>query len=81
MPILDGYSGKVNRKGQKQMRKNLKEARNKAGMTQKQVAEYLGMTEQAYQKIEYGTRIGKIETWDKLEDLFNIHQRKLRENF
>lgn len=61
------------------MRKNLKEARNKAGMTQKQVAEYLGMTEQAYQKIEYGTRIGKIETWDKLEDLFNIHQRKLRE--
>lgn len=63
------------------MRKNLKEARNKAGMTQKQVAEYLGMTEQAYQKIEYGTRIGKIETWDKLEDLFNIHQRKLRENF
>lgn len=60
-------------------RKNLKEARQKAGLTQKQVAEYLGITEQAYQKIEYGTRIGKIELWDKLEDLFNIHQRILRE--
>lgn len=61
------------------MRENLKNARKAANMTQRQVAEYLGMTEQAYQKIEYGTRIGKIETWDKLEDLFNIHQRKLRE--
>lgn len=61
------------------MRKNLKEARQKAGMTQKEVAEHLGMTERAYQKIEYGTRIGKIENWDKLEDLFGVHQRKLRE--
>lgn len=61
------------------MRENLKKARQAAGMTQKQVAEYLGITEHAYQKIEYGERIGKIETWDKLEDLFLIHQRKLRE--
>ncbi len=60
-------------------RENLKKARQKAGMTQKQVAEYLGITEHAYQKIEYGTRIGKIEIWDKLEDLFNIHQRILRQ--
>lgn len=62
------------------MRENLKNARRKAGMTQKEVAEYLGMTERAYQKIEYGTRIGKIETWDKLEDLFGIHQRILRKD-
>jgi len=61
------------------MRKNLKEARQKAGMTQKQVAEYLGISEHAYQKIEYGKRIGKIDNWDKLEDLFGIHQRCLRE--
>ncbi len=61
------------------MRKNLKEARQKAGMTQKQVAEYLGITEQHYQRIEYGTTIGKIALWDKLEDLFNVHQRVLRE--
>lgn len=61
------------------MRKNLKEARQKAGMTQREVAEYLGMTERAYQRIESGERIGMIETWDLLEDLFKIHQRILRE--
>ncbi len=60
-------------------RDNLKEARQKAGMTQKQVAEYLGITEVHYQRIEYGTTIGKVAIWDKLEDLFNVHQRKLRE--
>lgn len=62
------------------MRKNLKDARRKKGLTQKQVAEYLGITEHAYQKIEYGERIGKIESWDKLEDLFGVHQRTLRED-
>ena len=61
------------------MRENLKNARKAAGMTQRQVAEYLGITEQYYQSIEYGKRIGRIEMWDKLEDLFKIHQRKLRE--
>ncbi len=63
------------------MRKNLKEARQKAGMTQKQVAEYLGITARAYQQIEAGEYQGKIEHWDSLEDLFNIHQRELRELF
>lgn len=43
------------------MRRNLKEARQKAGMTQKQVAEYLGITLTAYQNIEYGTMLGKIK--------------------
>lgn len=61
------------------MRKNLKEARQKAGMTQKEVAEHLGMTERAYQRVESGERLGTIETWDLLEDLFGIHQRNLRE--
>ncbi len=61
------------------MRENLKAARKAKGLTQKQVAEYLGITEQHYQRIEYGKTIGKIELWDKLEDLFNVHQRTLRE--
>ena len=61
------------------MRKNLQAARKAKGMTQKQVAEYLGVTEQHYQRIEYGKTVGKIEIWDKLEDLFKIHQRRLRE--
>lgn len=63
------------------MRKNLKEARQKAGMTQKQVAKRLGISEIGYRQIESGKRIGSIKVWDMLEDLFNIHQRKLRENF
>ena len=61
------------------MRKNLKEARKMAGMTQKQVAEYLGISERYYQRIEAGQRIGDFIIWDKLEDLFNVHQRILRE--
>lgn len=60
-------------------RENLKKARKEAGMTQKQVAEYLFITERHYKAIEYGERVGSVELWDKLEDLFNVHQRKLRE--
>lgn len=63
------------------MRENLKNARQRAGMTQRQVAERLGITTRAYQQIEAGDYQGKIEHWDKLEDLFGIHQRKLRDLF
>ncbi len=60
-------------------RKNLKEARKAAGMTQQQVADKLNISLVYYQKIEQGTRTGDFDIWDALEDLFNIHQRKLRE--
>ena len=62
------------------MRKNLKEARQKAGMTQQQVAEKLGITIRSYQRIENGELLGSIKNWDALEDLFGIHQRELRKN-
>lgn len=62
------------------MRKNLKAARKAKGMTQQQTAEAVGLSLIGYQQIERGVRIGKIETWDKLEDLFGVHQRALREN-
>ncbi len=62
------------------MRENLKAARKAKGMTQQQVAEAVGLSLIGYQQIERGVRIGKIETWDKLEDLFGVHQRALREN-
>lgn len=60
-------------------RENLKKARQEAGMTQKQVAEYLYIGERHYKAIEYGERLGSIQLWDMLEDLFKIHQRILRE--
>lgn len=61
------------------MRENLKKARKEAGMTQEQVAEKIGISLVYYQKIEQGTRTGDFYIWDTLEDLFNVHQRKLRE--
>ena len=60
------------------MRKNLKEARQKAGITQKQVADYLDISERYYRQIEAGQRTGDFELWDSFEDLFEIHQRLLR---
>ena len=61
------------------MRKNLKEARQRAGMTQKEVAEYLHVSERHYKFMESGQTTGNVELWDMLEDLFRIHQRVLRE--
>ena len=62
------------------MRKNLKVARQKAGMTQQQMADRLELNLRHYQKIEYGEIGGAFEIWDALEDILGIHQRKLREN-
>ncbi len=61
------------------MRENLKNARLSSGMTQKQVSEHLGINTRAYQYIESGRTLGKVTHWDRLEDLFNVPQRVLRE--
>mgnify|MGYP001076942130 CR=1 FL=1 len=61
------------------MREKLRQARKEKGMTQKQVADYLGIGERYYRFIENGDRTGDFEIWDGLEDLFGIHQRLLRE--
>lgn len=61
------------------MRSVLKEARKAEGMTQQQVADRLGITLRNYQKIEAGDMLGSIRLWDALEDMFNVHQRELRQ--
>lgn len=61
------------------MRSNLRTARKDAGMTQQAVADYLGISLRYYQNIEAGDRTGDFELWDRLEELFNVHQRTLRE--
>lgn len=48
-------------------------------MTQHQVAEYLHVSDRHYKFMESGHTTGNVELWDMLEDLFNIHQRVLRE--
>ena len=62
------------------MRANLKAARKAKGLTQQKMADELGISMIGYRQIESGVRIGKIETWDKLEDILGVHQRILREN-
>lgn len=61
------------------MRKNLKEARQAAGLTQQAMADRLGVSLRHYQKIEYAELNGSFEVWDALEDLLGVHQRILRE--
>lgn len=56
----------------------LKQARTERGMTQQQVADQILVSLRYYQAVEAGTRIGSIEVWDALEDLFGINQRVLR---
>lgn len=62
------------------MRENLKKARQDHNMTQQAVADYLNISLSHYKGIESGDRLGRIDLWDKLEDLLNLHQRKLRED-
>ena len=61
------------------MRSKLKEARQKAGMTQQQMADALGIHLRYYKAMESGERLGSIDLWDKLEDITGVHQRILRE--
>ena len=62
------------------MRQNLKTARLKHGMTQNDAARALGISWRYFQDIEAGRREGKAALWDKLEDLFRVPQRALRQN-
>ncbi len=62
------------------MRENLRQTRREKGLTQQQVAEILDIDGRYYKALEYGERLGSIYFWDKLEDLFGIHQRILRED-
>lgn len=61
------------------IRKNLKEARQRAGMTQQQMADELDISLRYYQNLETGDRTGDFILWDTLEDITGIHQRVLRE--
>lgn len=63
------------------MRKVLKEAREDADLTQRQIAELLGISVRHYQRIESGRSNGSFEIWDDLEDILWVNQRKLREDW
>lgn len=62
------------------MRTILRFARRVAKMKQVEVAKAVGASIRFYQSLESGEREGRCSTWDRLEDLFGIPQRTLREN-
>lgn len=53
--------------------KTLKTIRLDKGMTQQEVANMIGISITSYNLIEQGRKIGRIETWKKLQLLFNIN--------
>lgn len=50
----------------------LKHERIKKNKTQKEVADFLGLTKQAVQRYEAGLSTPKLETWQKLADFFDV---------
>ncbi|MCM1276032.1 MAG: helix-turn-helix domain-containing protein [Lachnospiraceae bacterium] len=50
----------------------LKELRKAKGLKQKDLAEYLGITQQAYQKYEYGTSEMSGSTITKLAEFYGV---------
>ena len=50
----------------------LKECRKIKNVTQREVADFLGVTLGAYQRYEMGTREPNISTLNKLADYFNV---------
>jgi len=66
-------------RGKNMPRSILKQARKDKGLTQQAVADILDIGLRHYQKIEYAELNGSYDAWDVLEDIFGVHQRKLRE--
>lgn len=62
------------------MRNNLRNARLEAGLSGGQVAKIVYISDSLYYRIEKGERPGYPDTWERLEELFNLPQEVLREN-
>lgn len=63
------------------MRKRLKRERKKHGWTQLYVATSVGVTERTYQYYESGQHEPSFTIANKLEDLFEVPQRELLEDY
>ncbi len=50
----------------------LKQTRKKRNYTQKNIADYLGIAERAYQNYEYGNREPNLETLIKLANYLDV---------
>ncbi|WP_449456576.1 helix-turn-helix transcriptional regulator [Streptococcus suis] len=54
------------------LKEKLKQARRNASLTQKEVAEIMGISQQQYARWEQGQRNPKHETLEKLAEIFGI---------
>ena len=50
----------------------LKKYRLSKDLTQREIAEFIGMTANAYQKYELGTRVPKLDVLIQLADIFHV---------
>ncbi|HEN6441229.1 TPA: helix-turn-helix transcriptional regulator [Streptococcus agalactiae] len=60
------------------LKEKLKQARKNIGLTQKEVAEKLGIAQQQYARWEQGQRKPKYETLEKLAEVFGTTTDALR---
>ena len=60
------------------MKPNLKYYRTKAGFTQKQMAEKIGISTIMYQNMELGNRTGVLDKWERLSAIFGVSIQELR---
>lgn len=58
-------------------RVNLKEFRRKKRLTQKELADSLGYSLNAYSRIELGSRDGSLEFWSKFQEVYNVPDKDM----
>ena len=55
----------------------LREFRESAGLSQKELADKIGATQQNISYLETGHRDGKLSTWRKICDVLNVNMSEL----
>lgn len=57
----------------------LNNTRKERGISARQMAEQLGISRRYYLEIESGSKTGRTDIWDGIEDILGVNQRILRE--
>lgn len=58
---------------------NLKKIRIEHNLTQRQLADKVGLEQSQISNLETGRRLGSVTIWDRLEKVLNVDQRTLRQ--